>query len=623
MSSYEMKRGLNQVLYKYLPDSWIDFYITEMRRSYTAKVQHWNSVPISDNKINKRRLLESVNRAIESYKSGRNKIIGFGEEINQETYEVLTPKKGKNYGVEAKVSPLTFFCNKCFSVYSFKNSEDYLNNNHKQFCSECNIPLKQIRLIYACKCGWAGPVQKKSCRAHGYKNIKIVPGQFKFRCGICNSEYQMVTTCPDCNSKVFPKNALGWEMYIPFSLNLIDLVENDYEKFMSTTDNGAEIIIANRLKKIDDDQLDQLMQNNSKVISEAKRKKLLEQKVQDFIKRGMPKKFAVMAAKDSLETQFGDSTITESVDFVRSGLIKNSEAELLNQAEIILEYKTILDSFDSSDLKDAIGTAKLLNTNANPEKYFETAKDFGIEHTQVSGSVPFVSVSYGYTRREIEGEGVNLRGFTREMNNKYNVYANKLETEGVLFEFNKEKIINWLLKNNFIDKNDQPLNYDEDTLRLWFLNNINTEIITPFNEIDSEENPITYYVYNLIHSISHALINQASQLCGLDKNSLSEYLFPNIPAIFIYCQNSQGFNLGALFNLFEAYFEKWLKSALNEIDKCIFDPICIEKTQACSGCLFLNEISCSHFNKDLNRGFLIGRYDIEQDERIFGFWEDI
>ena len=37
------------------------------------------------------------------------------------------------------------------------------------------------------------------------------------------------------------------------------------------------------------------------------------------------------------------------------------------------------------------------------------------------------------------------------------------------------------------------------------------------------EDSITYYVYNLLHSMSHSLLSK-HYLCGLDKNSLSEYI---------------------------------------------------------------------------------------------------
>lgn len=40
----QMKRGKAQSLYKYLPDSWIDFSVRgQDRKQYIAKVDHWNS----------------------------------------------------------------------------------------------------------------------------------------------------------------------------------------------------------------------------------------------------------------------------------------------------------------------------------------------------------------------------------------------------------------------------------------------------------------------------------------------------------------------------------------------------------------------------------------------------
>lgn len=121
--------------------------------------------------------------------------------------------------------------------------------------------------------------------------------------------------------------------------------------------------------------------------------------------------------------------------------------------------------------------------------------------------------------------------------------------------------------------------------------------------------------------MSHALIREAAEICGLDKSSLSEYILPNIPAIFIYCANSQGFSMGALYSAFQSQFDKWLKHARENSKKCIFDPICINHEKACAGCLFLNEVSCKHFNKDLDRSYLCGYFDVEKQEKLKGFWE--
>ena len=140
-------------------------------------------------------------------------------------------------------------------------------------------------------------------------------------------------------------------------------------------------------------------------------------------------------------------------------------------------------------------------------------------------------------------------------------------------------------------------------------------------QIDPAAAP-TFYVYSLIHTLSHLLIRSAAGLCGLDKNSISEYVLPGVPAVLVYCQNSQGFNLGALFNIFEAYFDKWIENAYNSAKKCIFDPVCIERYKACTGCLFLNEVSCQHFNHDLDRSLVIGSVDRANSTRYWGFWEE-
>ena len=67
--------------------------------------------------------------------------------------------------------------------------------------------------------------------------------------------------------------------------------------------------------------------------------------------------------------------------------------------------------------------------------------------------------------------------------------------------------------------------------------------------------------------------------------------------------------------------DKWLKRAKEHVKKCIFDPVCINKEKACAGCLFLNEVSCRHFNKDLDRSYLCGYFDNQKQKKLEGYWE--
>ena len=278
---------------------------------------------------------------------------------------------------------------------------------------------------------------------------------------------------------------------------------------------------------------------------------------------------------------------------------------------------------DHATLETAIQVAQSLNTNANPDSFRTVAKRFGIQHVRACDKIPFVSCSYGYTRVKSEYEdGVQLHAFKEEKNGRKNIYATRMNTEGVLFEFDRAAILQWLVKNEFIDSETAPDLNSEEAVKLWFINNIRPEEIHPFTTISEETTPETYHVYRLIHSISHLLIRAAADIGGLGKDSLSEYIFPGIPAVLIYVQNSQGFNLGSLFNTFEAYFDKWLLRANSSAQKCVFDPICIERHKACTGCLFLNEVSCQHFNKDLDRSLIIGHVDKQTKRQVIGFWEE-
>ena len=267
--------------------------------------------------------------------------------------------------------------------------------------------------------------------------------------------------------------------------------------------------------------------------------------------------------------------------------------------------------------------AETLRDGIRPD-YTTPAEEMGFSRVQLCSGVPVVFAAYGYTRKEREcSAGVRLHGFPQEMEKK-NIYAHRLETEGILFELDRARVLDWMLENKQILPEDAPRERSEERLKIWFMDHVRLAYIEPFTEIDTsrQDGTITKSVYTLLHSISHALIYEAAEICGLDRSSLAEYLLPNVPAVFIYCSNTQGFHMGALHSAFQGHFDRWLRRARERSAHCIFDPVCIDQEKACAGCLFLNEVSCQHFNKDLDRSFLCGRFDHEQQNKQFGFWED-
>ena len=624
-SKQQMKRGKNQSLYKYLPETWIDFSVRgKERKQYIAKVLRWNSEKLDG--INAKRLIRTVNESVHSFENQASvtgpikPTVGFGAELTKDNCDVLTPKASEEErGIVAQISPLTFYCKLCNKVYQFSSEEEY---QKRRCCTnpECHhAELAQFRQIYFCKCGYATDRHNPRCPEHGYQYVKWY-GNYDFICTKCKRPIPMQVKCPVCGDMLRPKVALDPAQFFVFSLSLIDLIDEKLENFISETEYGPYITFAYWLGLISKEELEEIIKNG--IVSDPD----AYQKVYDQMYKVMFAAFnnetaAATAAKTAADQQCGNR-FNDLVNDLKAKIF-TGESDLSSIAERILEYDLVTRLDDVSDLASAVNVARLLNTNANPEQYTQIAERFGIKSARVCDRIPFVSCSYGYTRVESEWkEGVQLHALKEEKNGRKNIYATKLNTEGVLFEFDRKKIIQWLLANEITNADEAPNLDSEEEIKIWFLNNIKPSLIHPFSTIDETASKETYYVYRLIHSLSHLLIRAAADTGGLGKDSLSEYIFPGVPAVLIYCQNSQGFNLGSLFNTFEAYFDKWMNKAYTSAQKCIFDPICIERQKACMGCLFVNEVSCQHFNKDLDRALVVGHVDRETQRRTIGFWEE-
>ena len=616
-----MKRGKYQALYKYLPESWIDFSIRgKDRNQFIAHVERWNS-EIIDN-INKKRLLRKVSRLVEAFaqQDTGNSVVkatsGFGSELTIDNCAVLKPKvSDEERAIIAKISPLTFYCKKCKKVYTFTKEFYYRKN---KYCNACHGELAQLRQIYFCKCGYATDQHYPKCPNHGYDNITW-DGSYSFYCSVCNRAIPMRTKCKVCGQELGPKVALDPSQFFAFSTNLIDMIDETTENFIAETDYGRFIVIAYWLGKITSEELFDIIKNGIKTDTEDYAK-IYDAKFKQFMAIFNNENLAKMAAKSEADTQCGSKYFTIIEDVKEKLCI--TEDNIIRFSESILEFTMVKYKTDIVTIDEAIEVSKLLNTNANPEKYKQLSEYYGISSIQACDNIPFISSSYGYTRVKSEyEEGVTLHAFKQEKQGLKNIYAVDMQTEGILFEFDKIKILKWLVANSIISNDEAPdLNSNEE-VELWYINNIHLDCIRPFSPIDDIQEKVTAYVYRLIHSLSHILIRAVAEIGGLGKDSISEYLFPGLTSVLIYCQNSQGFSLGSLKNAFEAYYDRWLNKAEKLVEKCIFDPICLERDKACTGCIFLNEISCEHFNKDLDRTLLIGHFDIVTKKKIIGFWE--
>lgn len=629
----QMTRSTSQALYKYVPNRWIDFYFSSNKRGYTAFVKGWSSVPIED--INKKRLLRKVSNVVHSYQKQCGSIIEGGEarctkdfanEISPDTYTVLTPRVSEtDRAISGYISPSIFFCEKCHQIRRFKRESQYSYIMDKKCVkTNCGGNLVQLRDVYYCRCGWAGEVSIGDCDYHPDKPLLMRIKDHKYECSVCHRTTIIFRKCPWCGERLMPNNVLDSAQSFVKSFSVIDLLDEKMDSFLSEEQDGSKIITANYLSLLSKDEFVKTVKYGRE--AQIEYQQLESQKIfQNFISEGWTEEQAKKIA-ESMAKMKNDDPVAKAVKKTTGYITDISRLDQF--AETVLEYNTIKNSEDVVSLADAVARSRELNTHPNSDIYFEIARKYGFLSVQASDKIPFIQCAYGYTRGFVDtasapkGSPVVLVGFPDEMPEKKTVYATKLRTEGVLFELDHIKVLKWLRRNGIIEDNDLPVDFNNEAeVRAWFINNVDNSQIEPFALL-SEDTPITYYVYRLIHTISHTLIISAAEICGLDKNSISEYIFPAIPAVFIYCQNTQGFNIGALFSIFEMYFEKWIDGALKIATECIFDPICAEHEAACSGCVYTNEISCQHFNHDLDRTLLIGKYDRENEKRFWGFWEE-
>ena len=549
-----MQRGVQQALYKYLPGSWVDFTTGGGGVTYAVHVDSWNSIQLVG--INTKRLLRVVNQCVQEFiacsPDGKAAVVDFSDVINEETYDVLTPKISDQIGgIRTSVKPWVFVCNSCGKVKQYYSYEEFKRNEYTK-CASCNNRMTQLRLIRFCKCGYADGmfVPKCSVEGHETKYMTRLGSGFDFVCSKCGKKAALPRSCPECGGTIDIKPALDSSHYLPFTLSLIDLLDRRKDSFLETEKDlrGERVVIGQYLGLVEQSVYASIIKDGH--ISDQSELELeLEKEAALLRKQGIDENiiFMVLEAKRN-----GDSSneVYAAIDKVASLISLRSSEDWKNLAEEILEYDELVNARIRLSVEDAEADARLVHEGVGPD-YSAAISNAGMGFVQMCSGVPIITAAYGYTRKKRFGEGVKLHGFPREME-KRNIYASKLETEGVIFAPDRKKVISWLLDNNFITEMDLPTDFSEVKLKAWFLDRIRSSLISSFSAIEETDaiSSITKHVYTLLHSISHALIKEVSEICGLDKSSLSEYILPSIPAVFIYCSNSQGYNMGALYSAF-------------------------------------------------------------------------
>ncbi len=489
-----------------------------------------------------------------------------------------------------KIYPRSFYCNKChdFIFMDKKNISQFKDNRcqHK----DCKGYYTQIPMIKFCeKCGKLDEFYFK-CE-NEYKHISegkkctmkflwAGPEQvttWRFKCDICNKEIDVLKI--PCNHSEYggPSRCKdkGFTKFKPISLS---------------TSGG--VVSPRVITMVDIPPMKELKHpKREQVILSVIGGKL------EFLKKDL-KEGTILEHVDKLYQIFNDPNLKEYVDAKLKDSINKIEKIISETNKSFTPEK--IDMNEITNFHSLKGTFdNKLNTESylsriekekNPElkdKKLSIFKKFKIEDISYISKLKIISSCIG----TINGPTFSYKeNFIPHFNplwdkdkKRIKVYCSPYETEGILIEINKDKIIDWI---NQIKPNKNKMS--------------SNEVLLYMDESSEEYN----LVYTLLHTLSHLIIKKSSIFTGIDADSCSEMILPRSGAILIYSTST--INIGGFGSLFENDLLDLFTEADFDMRKCIYDPICLNEKGSCFSCLYLPEFVCCNFNKLLDRDILLG-----------------
>lgn len=635
-----MKRSKTQAVYRFLPEMWISEK-DDSERAVSAKIKNWNYIKMSD--IYEDFIEGEIKRQVKLFGDRGGDISAF--DLSPDTHSFAIVETACNEGIPdiiGEISPLVFYCSSCGAVSDLRNPDAVDKYTWKCKNPDCGKwAVKQLQMIYACECGYAQPI--KIPHVQGVKNFKFRPNetQYKmfYRSGNSEKPAEFVQICPNCNSRLVPDNANSGRNYKPFTLKVINLVDQRNGQFYKKGIDAQKTIVCRWFDKLSTADYDEILNNIELAFSDAfksdAQRRNVKQQVRALIDAGMlPPEMFESAVNNMLQNAPNTKSVERYVAICDDLFSRKKTENPVGYAEWLSHFSFKLMQYDTLKyakriitLEEAIQRQLDMDFIDSPEEVTALNKKMGITNMQVSCDIQIINCTYGYSRRVADPKNstnkncrLKLNAYDRTRDGTANlVYGVKLDTEGILFEISQRKIVEWLYENNIISEEQLPDLDDDVSVKKWFAQYVHSDVISMFGEIDDSEK-ITKNVFALLHSMSHAFMNAAGELSGLSSNSLTEIILVETASIFIYAQTSQGIPLGALSGMAESNYAFFLKKAFDEAKNCVFDPICTERDDtACSACLIIPEISCNHFNAELGRKYL---YSIDGvDNPTVGFWE--
>jgi ribosomal protein S27AE len=597
-----MKRGLNQVLFQYMPGKTFD----NPEHQTIERVVQIGGDDISD-EVNDEHLKKRVFAAINEWEGGSREYLS----STLDNFSIIQPED-----VISEVFPLVLRCDDCYGVENYERIRDSLKSGSVS-CSNCGgSSLHQLHHVLICgECSEIESLSVPPCDDHDWDYIKLDDSaesyrNFRWRCGKCEQQGRDATirtglhrSCDNCGTMLQPTVHRASQAYRVHHLKQVDInfeygLEDDEEKKRDISDIalGAaygiyehpdnEISFYRDKQESGTSQIEELLGGD--IVDEEQKAEIREQFSDDLKASG---------ELTQILNELGEVRQTD----------RNISRNHFNYLRTLEEIETeTLDELDSD-----IG-----KPGESPE---DVLQKYGVSDLRLTSEFPILTAVYGYHRTfddPDEDEYPSLRAFPyAQGSDTIPIYATSSDTEAVFLTLNHRRVGEWLAANGLLEASVDDLSDPE----LRALIHAEMDEMRPYVDAD-DMTEVSRYVHGLLHTLSHRLIEEAAMLSGIEETSLAEFMFPEALSVAIYSNQTHSFTIGGLYTLAERSLEEWFDSVQQESEHCIYDPVCSEQGATCHACTHISEIGCQHFNQNLSRGFLFGRTN--QETPMTGYWDD-
>jgi len=647
-----MERSRQQILFQFLPGATFDY--SDQRGIW--QVDQLETTDKSGS-IDTQYVLDRVLARVYNWDGGRR---GFSS-TKTSHYDFGEPQ-----GVWARPFPTTFACERCDKAHGYYSPDDLPNENPELTCDRCGSDLSQYQFVSVHSCGDIRRLYPQSCPKHGDQYIVLDTRDsqraqnFHWSCRVdgcgwetrvtysqnCGCDYEPPAS--DDDDQMYTTVHRAGSTYYPHYITTVNLHDTGIGHLRENADgalkalarlfglSNAPAVQAVSLDEqtgeadIDDDRVVEVFQSESDVntLDEAR----------EWLRR-----------HGEIKGQTIDRRLRELLDLVDT----DEQKELTSAGDEILQYVLSLDELTTHTLTDLEADARERGFPKKADQistYHSDLERLGIKSVRVVEDFPVQTFVYGYTRGSRDESEARINAFSQNTSDGDGtpIFVDTSETEAVQFDLNISEVLLWLAINvprasdegetrgpvslpDVGDRSPEALDRAREEItelvpaEQWaFLIN-HLDPIDGYGRFetetsDSTEGEVTAHVFQLLHTLSHIFLKQASTISGFDRTNISEFMFPRALSIVIYANNREEFNIGGMNTMVEQQLDNLLGQAESRGNDCVYDPVCSHRGGACLSCLHVSEISCSYFNQILSRDYLYGSRP-NTDRDVFGYWE--